>query len=108
MPDSDPPQDGGGGPTSRRARAPWGEAGPCSAEHGRPGTRFARTRQLTSQAVIGGSPMHEKSLMTRVRTRFLRGGTVVLGAAAIGIGLAAPASAADWTGVAQCESSGNW
>ncbi len=49
--------------------------------------------------------------MTRVRARTLRGGAVVLGAAAIGVGLlAAPASADhyDWTGVAQCESSGNW
>ena len=49
--------------------------------------------------------------MTRVRSRSLRGGSVVLGAAAIGIGLlAAPASAADhdWSGVAQCESGGNW
>ncbi len=49
--------------------------------------------------------------MTRVRNRSLRGGAVVLGATAIGIGaLAAPASAAehDWSGVAQCESSGNW
>jgi LysM repeat protein len=48
---------------------------------------------------------------TRVRDRSLRGGVVVLGAAAIGVGLlAAPASAAphDWDGVAQCESSGNW
>ena len=38
-------------------------------------------------------------------------GAVVLGAAAVGIGvLAAPASAAshDWTRVAQCESGGNW
>jgi hypothetical protein len=49
--------------------------------------------------------------MTHVRSRSLRGGAVVLGAAAIGIGvLAAPASAAvhNWDGVAQCESSGNW
>jgi LysM repeat protein len=49
--------------------------------------------------------------MTRVRSRSVRGGAVVLGAAAIGVGvLAAPASAAehDWTGVAQCESGGNW
>ena len=49
--------------------------------------------------------------MTRVRSRSIRGGAVVLGAAAIGVGmLAAPASAAehDWSGVAQCESSGNW
>jgi len=45
------------------------------------------------------------------RKRVLRGGTVLAGAAAIGIGvLAAPASAAthDWSGVAQCESGGNW
>jgi LysM repeat protein len=45
------------------------------------------------------------------RRRVLRGGTVLAGAAAIGIGvLAAPASAAphDWSGVAQCESGGNW
>ena len=48
---------------------------------------------------------------TRVRSRSFRGGAVVLGAAAIGIGvLAAPAAAAehDWSGVAQCESGGNW
>ncbi|MCW2696940.1 MAG: Transglycosylase domain protein, partial [Modestobacter sp.] len=44
------------------------------------------------------------------RRTALRAGTVAVGAA-IGIGLlAGPASAAerDWTGVAQCESSGNW
>ena len=49
--------------------------------------------------------------MTRARSRAVRGGTVVLGAAAIGVGLlAGPASAEhyDWSGVAQCESSGNW
>lgn len=49
--------------------------------------------------------------MSRARRRALRAGTVALGAAAVGIGvLAAPASAAeyDWTGVAQCESGGNW
>jgi LysM repeat protein len=49
--------------------------------------------------------------MTRARIRAFRGGAVVLGAAAIGAGvLAAPASAAehDWTGVARCESGGNW
>ena len=49
--------------------------------------------------------------MTRALSRSIRGGAVVLGAAAIGIGvLAAPASAAehDWSGVAQCESGGNW
>jgi hypothetical protein len=53
--------------------------------------------------------MSKKSSMTRART--LRGGVLVVGAAALGIGvLAAPASAAshDWGGVAQCESGGNW
>jgi len=43
--------------------------------------------------------------------RSRRAGVVVLGAAAVGLGaLAAPASAAphDWSGVAQCESGGNW
>jgi LysM repeat protein len=48
---------------------------------------------------------------TPARRRVLRGGAVLAGAAAIGIGaLAAPASAAahDWSGVAQCESGGNW
>jgi LysM repeat protein len=43
--------------------------------------------------------------------RSMRNGAVALGVAAIGLGvLAAPAVAAehDWSGVAQCESSGNW
>jgi LysM repeat protein len=55
--------------------------------------------------------MSESLAMTHVRNRSLRRGAVVLGAAAIGIGvLAAPASAQehDWSGVAECESSGNW
>jgi hypothetical protein len=55
--------------------------------------------------------MSKNPSMTRVRSRSFRGGAVVLGAAAIGVGLlAAPASAAehDWTGVAECESSGDW
>ncbi|WP_283398475.1 transglycosylase family protein, partial [Modestobacter marinus] len=52
-------------------------------------------------------------LTSRTR-RLTRGGAVLAGAAALGIGvLAAPASAAtagqhDWSGVAQCESGGNW
>jgi LysM repeat protein len=53
--------------------------------------------------------MSKKSSMTRART--LRGGALVLGATALGIGvLAGPASAAthDWSGVAACESGGNW
>ena len=56
--------------------------------------------------------MSEHTSLARARTRtLLRGGAVTLGAAAVGIGvLAAPASAAehDWSGVAQCESGGNW
>jgi len=49
--------------------------------------------------------------MPRARRTALRAGTVAVGAAALGIGLlAGPAAAADhdWTGVAQCESGGNW
>ncbi|GAB3346738.1 LysM peptidoglycan-binding domain-containing protein [Modestobacter lapidis] len=49
--------------------------------------------------------------MSRARRSALRAGTVAVGAAALGIGvLAGPASAShyDWSGVAQCESSGNW
>jgi LysM repeat protein len=56
--------------------------------------------------------MSSTTSMTRARTRRLvRSGAVALGAAAVGIGvLAAPASAAehDWSGVAACESGGNW
>jgi len=56
--------------------------------------------------------MSENRSMTRALSRrSLRAGAVVLGAAAVGIGaLASPASAAvhDWSGVAQCESGGNW
>ena len=48
----------------------------------------------------------------RARRRPLRSSAVVIGAAAIGLGvMAAPATAApghDWSGVAQCESGGNW
>ncbi|MFL6094012.1 MAG: transglycosylase family protein [Blastococcus sp.] len=49
--------------------------------------------------------------ISMTRARALRGGTVVLGAAAVSLGvLSGPASAAehDWSGVAQCESGGNW
>jgi LysM repeat protein len=55
--------------------------------------------------------MSKNVSMTRALSRSFRGGAVALGAAAIGLGvLAAPASAAehDWSGVAQCESGGNW
>ena len=56
--------------------------------------------------------MSQHHAMTRARgRRTLAAGAVAVGAAAIGIGaLAAPASAAqhDWSGVADCESSGNW
>src|SRR3954447_9643136 len=54
--------------------------------------------------------MSQHLSMTRARSLALRGG-VLIGSAAARIGvLAAPASAAahDWTGVAQCESGGNW
>jgi resuscitation-promoting factor RpfA len=54
--------------------------------------------------------MSQHFSMTRVRSLACRGG-VLLGTTAVGIGLlAGPASAAahDWTGVAQCESSGDW
>ncbi|RZU32268.1 transglycosylase family protein [Blastococcus saxobsidens] len=54
--------------------------------------------------------MSENTSTMHARTRFRRG-AVVVGAAAIGIGvLATPAQAAtyDWSGVAQCESGGNW
>jgi LysM repeat protein len=56
--------------------------------------------------------MSEQLSMTRaLGRRSLRAGAVALGAAAVGIGtLATPASAEnhDWSGVAQCESGGNW
>src|SRR4051794_11252372 len=56
--------------------------------------------------------MSENTSMTRaLARRTLRTGAVVLGAAAVGIGaLASPAAAGghDWSGVAQCESGGNW
>jgi LysM repeat protein len=55
--------------------------------------------------------MFQHSSMTRARTRILRGGSVAVGAAAIGLGvLSAPASASehDWSGVANCEAGGNW
>jgi nucleoid-associated protein YgaU len=55
--------------------------------------------------------MYLHSSMTPVRTRMLRGGSVAVSAAAIGLGvLATPASAAehDWSGVAHCEAGGNW
>ena len=56
--------------------------------------------------------MHENPSWTHaLGRRSRRAGVVVLGAAAIGFGaLAAPAAAAehDWSGVAQCESGGNW
>jgi LysM repeat protein len=54
--------------------------------------------------------MSQQLTMTRVRS-LVRRGAVVLGTTAVGIGvLAGPASAAthDWSGVAECESSGNW
>ena len=55
-------------------------------------------------------PKHASPRHVRTR-RILRGGAVTLGAAAASISvLAGTAQAAthDWSGVAQCESSGNW
>jgi hypothetical protein len=56
--------------------------------------------------------MSKHSAPRYVRTRrTLSGGAVVAGAAAVGLGvLTTPASASthDWSGVAQCESGGNW
>jgi LysM repeat protein len=55
-------------------------------------------------------PKHAAPRYVRTR-RLLTTGAVAAGATALGIGaLASPASAAthDWSGVAQCESSGNW
>ena len=53
---------------------------------------------------------HAAPRYVRVRRTF-SGGAVVAGAAAVGLGvLTTPASASthDWSGVAQCESGGNW
>jgi resuscitation-promoting factor RpfA len=52
---------------------------------------------------------HVLSRFSRAR-RLLFGGALAVGAAAASLTLAAPASAAthDWSGVAQCESGGNW
>jgi len=55
-------------------------------------------------------PKHAAPNYVRTR-RFLTSGAVAAGATAVGLGvLAVPAQAAehDWSGVAQCESSGNW
>jgi LysM repeat protein len=79
---------------------------------------IARTRQLTSPAVIGGKRMPKNVQLRHARTRrALRSGAVTVGAAAVGLGAmvgvgTSSASAAggghDWSGVAQCESGGNW
>ena len=52
---------------------------------------------------------HVLSRFHRAR-RLMCGGALALGTAVAGIAAAAPASAAehDWSGVAQCESGGNW
>src|ERR687883_2134021 len=54
-------------------------------------------------------PQHFLSRFGRAR-RLLGGGALAVGLAVAGIALAAPASAAshDWSGVARCESGGNW
>src|SRR3954453_4447674 len=97
--------DGGGGPDDGALHgAPRGEA----ADGGR--APIVRTRQLTSPAVIGGSmSQHVPSRPRRVR-RILSGGALAVGTAVSAVALAAPAAAADhdWSGVARCESGGNW
>ena len=55
-------------------------------------------------------PKHAAPRYVRTR-RFLTGSAVAAGATAVGLGvMASPANAAthDWSGVAQCESGGNW
>src|SRR3954454_2696119 len=87
--------------------APRGEA----ADRGR--APIVRTRQLTPPAVIGDITMAKHRAPRYVRTRqALAGVPVVAGATVVGLGvLSSPAQAAtthDWTGVAQCESGGDW
>src|SRR5689334_21741381 len=55
-------------------------------------------------------PKHAAPRYVRTR-RLLSGSAVAAGATAVGLGvMASPANASthDWSGVAQCESSGNW
>jgi LysM repeat protein len=89
--------------------APRGEA----ADRGR--APIARTRQLTPQAVIGDQITMAKHRAPRyVRTKHaLAGVPVAAGATVVGLSvLSTPAAQAatthDWTGVAQCESGGDW
>jgi LysM repeat protein len=89
--------------------APRGEA----ADRGR--APIARTRQLTPQAVIGDQITMAKHRAPRyVRTKHaLAGVPVAAGATVVGLSvLSTPAASAatshDWTGVAQCESGGDW
>jgi LysM repeat protein len=88
--------------------APRGEA----ADRGR--APIARTRQLTPQAVIGDITMAKHRAPRYVRTKHaLAGVPVAAGATVVGLSvLSSPAAQAatthDWTGVAQCESGGDW
>ena len=51
---------------------------------------------------------HAAPRYTRAK-RVVTGGTLAVGATVVGLGaIATPAQAADWSGVAQCESGGNW
>jgi LysM repeat protein len=51
---------------------------------------------------------HAAPRYTRAK-RVITGGTLAVGATVVGLGaVATPAQAADWSGVAQCESGGNW
>src|SRR5690348_7051506 len=53
--------------------------------------------------------MSKNAAPRHLRTRrILTSGALAAGVTALGLGVAAPAQASDWSGVAQCESGGNW
>lgn len=59
----------------------------------------------------GGRPRWSNNMKKTTRTRAVLGGLAFAGIAAAGVGLSAPANAADgstWDALAQCESGGNW
>jgi nucleoid-associated protein YgaU len=53
--------------------------------------------------------MSKNAAPRHLRTRrILTSGALAAGVTALGLGVAGPAQASDWSGVAQCESGGNW